>query len=61
MFNRLTLSLHKFGLAEDLRRPAVRRGNAATPLGPTAFILTATAVAGGPQAGDTGCTVLTLN
>jgi type IV pilus assembly protein PilE len=27
----------------------------------TEFTVTATAVAGGPQAGDTGCTVLTLN
>jgi hypothetical protein len=30
----LTLTLHKFRLAEDLRRLAVRRGNATTPLGP---------------------------
>jgi hypothetical protein len=29
-----TLTLHKFRLAEDLRRLAVRRGNATTPLGP---------------------------
>ena len=27
----------------------------------TTFTITATAVAGGPQAGDTGCTLLTLN
>lgn len=32
-----------------------------TPASTTAFTLTATAVAGGPQASDTGCTVLTLN
>ncbi len=32
-----------------------------TAASPTAFTLTATALAGGPQAGDTGCTVLTLN